>query len=155
MNNFVLFAIDKPPELLYTVYRTHKQLFGKEASYLKIYQNSNEPIYKQIAAQLREDILSGKLKAGDPLPSIRVLAQNLKISVITTMKAYEELSDEGLVTASKGKGYFVNAQDKQMLEEQYMRQLEDDLTNAIHSAKIAGIGLEEVTEILNTLWLID
>ncbi|WP_295092969.1 GntR family transcriptional regulator [Ruminococcus sp.] len=122
---------------------------------MKIYQNSNEPIYKQIAAQLREDILSGKLKAGDPLPSIRVLAQNLKISVITTMKAYEELSDEGLVTASKGKGYFVNAQDKQMLEEQYMRQLEDDLTNAIHSAKIAGIGLEEVTEILKTLWLID
>lgn len=123
--------------------------------FLKIYQNSNEPIYKQIAAQLREDILSGKLKSGDPLPSIRVLAQNLKISVITTMKAYEELSEEGLVTAAKGKGYFVNAQDKKMLEEQYLRQLEEDLTNAINSAKIAGLGLDEVIGTLRTLWLID
>lgn len=61
---------------------------------MKIYQNSTEPIYKQIAAQLREQILMGKLKAGDPLPSIRGLAQDLKISVITTMKAYEELSSE-------------------------------------------------------------
>ncbi|MBO4493919.1 MAG: GntR family transcriptional regulator [Ruminococcus sp.] len=122
---------------------------------MKIYQNSDEPIYKQIASQLREQILSGKLKSGDMLPSIRVLAQNLKISVITTMKAYEELSEEGLITASKGKGYFVNAQDKKMLEEQYMRQLEEDLTNAIHSAKIAGIGLEELCGTLRTLWLID
>ena len=122
---------------------------------MKIYQNSNEPIYKQIAAQLREDILSGKLRPGDALPSIRVLAQNLKISVITTMKAYEELSEEGLVTASKGKGYFVNAQDKKMLEEQYLRQLEVDLTNAINSAKIAGLGLDEVIGTLRTLWLID
>lgn len=122
---------------------------------MKIYQNLDEPIYKQIASQLREQILSGKLKSGDMLPSIRVLAQNLKISVITTMKAYEELSEEGLITASKGKGYFVNAQDKKMLEEQYMRQLEEDLTNAIHSAKIAGIGLEELCGTLRTLWLID
>ena len=122
---------------------------------MKIYQTSDEPIYKQIASQLREQILSGKLKSGDMLPSIRVLAQNLKISVITTMKAYEELSEEGLITASKGKGYFVNAQDKKMLEEQYMRQLEEDLTNAIHSAKIAGIGLEELCGTLRTLWLID
>ena len=122
---------------------------------MKIYQNSDEPIYKQIASQLREQILSGKLKSGDMLPSIRVLAQNLKISVITTVKAYEELSEEGLITASKGKGYFVNAQDKKMLEEQYMRQLEEDLTNAIHSAKIAGIGLEELCGTLRTLWLID
>ncbi|MBO7472976.1 MAG: GntR family transcriptional regulator [Ruminococcus sp.] len=122
---------------------------------MKIYQNSDEPIYKQIASQLRDQILSGKLKSGDMLPSIRVLAQNLKISVITTMKAYEELSEEGLITASKGKGYFVNAQDKKMLEEQYMRQLEEDLTNAIHSAKIAGIGLEELCGTLRTLWLID
>ncbi len=119
---------------------------------MKIYQNSNEPIYKQIAAQLREQILSGKLKSGDPLPSIRVLAQNLKISVITTMKAYDELSEEGLITAAKGKGYFVNAQDEKMIVEQHMRQLEQDLTNAIHSARIAGLDIDEVCETLRTLW---
>ena len=122
---------------------------------MKIYQNSNEPIYKQIAAQLKEQILTGKLKSGDPLPSIRGLAQDLKISVITTMKAYEELSAEGLVTASKGKGYYVHAQDENMLKEQHMRQVEENLMDAIHSAKIAGMGLSEVSDILGTLWNMD
>lgn len=122
---------------------------------MKIYQNSNEPIYKQIASQLREQILTGQLKAGDPLPSIRVLAQNLKISVITTMKAYEELSAEGLVTATKGKGYFVNAQDEKMLAEQHMRQLEQHLSDAIHSAKIAGLDEDAVCDTLRTLWDIE
>ena len=119
---------------------------------MKIYQNSNEPIYKQIASQLREQILSGQLKAGEPLPSIRVLAQNLKISVITTMKAYEELTAEGLVTATKGKGYFVNSQDEKMLAEQHMRQIEESLTEAINSARIAGLDVEELCETLRTLW---
>lgn len=119
---------------------------------MKIYQNSNEPIYKQIASQLREQILSGQLKAGEPLPSIRVLAQNLKISVITTMKAYEELTAEGLVTATKGKGYFVNSQDEKMLAEQHMRQVEESLTEAINSARTAGLGIDELCETLRTLW---
>ena len=119
---------------------------------MKIYQNASEPIYKQIASQLREQILTGKLQAGDLLPSIRVLAQDLHISVITTMKAYEELSAEGLVTATKGKGYFVNTQDKQMLIEQYQRQLEDHLMDAVQAARIAGLGLEDVQQTLAALW---
>lgn len=122
---------------------------------MKIYQNSSEPIYKQIASQLREQILSGKLKGGDPLPSIRGLAQDLRISVITTMKAYEELSAEGLISSSKGKGYFVNAQDQQMLAEQHLRQLEIHLTDAIRSAKIAGLSADEVCDTLRTLWEIE
>ena len=122
---------------------------------MKIYQNSSEPIYKQIATQLKEQILTGKLKAGDPLPSIRGLAQDLKISVITTMRAYEELSSEGLVTASKGKGYFVNAQDQRMLAEQHMRQVEKALSDAIYSARIAGLGLDEVKQTLEMLWDMD
>ena len=122
---------------------------------MKIYQNSSEPIYKQIAAQLRDDILSGKLKGGDALPSIRGLAQDLKISVITTMKAYEELAAEGLVTSSQGKGYFVNAQDMRLLAEQHMRRVEESLTEAIRSAKIAGMSLEEVRETLNALWSLE
>jgi len=122
---------------------------------MKIYQNSSEPIYKQIAAQLRDDILSGKLKGGDALPSIRGLAQDLKISVITTMKAYEELAAEGLITSSQGKGYFVNAQDMRLLAEQHMRRVEESLTEAIRSAKIAGMSLEEVRETLNALWSLE
>ena len=122
---------------------------------MKIYQNSNEPIYKQISSQLREEILTGRMKSGEPLPSIRSLAQDRKISVITTMKAYEELAAEGLVTASKGKGYFVNARDRKMLEEQHMRELEQHLTAAIRSARIAGLGLDEMTNTLQTLWSLD
>ena len=122
---------------------------------MKIYQNSSEPIYKQISAQLRDEILSGKLKGGDALPSIRGLAQDLKISVITTMKAYEELASEGLVTASQGKGYFVNAQDTRLLAEQHLRRVEENLTEAIRSAKIAGLSLDELQETLNALWTLD
>lgn len=122
---------------------------------MKIYQNSNEPIYKQISSQLREEILTGRMKSGEPLPSIRSLAQDLKISVITTMKAYEELAAEGLITASKGKGYFVNARDRKMLEEQHMRELEQHLTAAIRSARIAGLGLDEMKNTLQTLWSLD
>ncbi len=119
---------------------------------MKIYQNSNEPIYKQIASQLREQIMTGKLKEGECLPSIRGLAQDLKISVITTMKAYEELTLEGLISPSAGKGYFVNPQDTEMLKEQHLRQLEDNLLAAIESARIAGMGKQEVTEIFGALW---
>lgn len=119
---------------------------------MKIYQNSSEPIYKQIASQLREQILTGKLKSGEPLPSIRSLAQDLKISVITTMKAYEELSNEGLVSSSKGKGYFVNARDEKMLKEQYLRQLEEHLSDAIYAARIAGLGFDDVCDTLKILW---
>ena len=141
--------------MCYILYIYHINSNVKGDDVLKIYQNSSEPIYKQIAAQLREEILTGKLRGGDPLPSIRGLAQDLKISVITTMKAYEELSEEGLVTASKGKGYFVNAQDQRMLVEQHMRQVEKNLTDAIHSARIAGMGLEEIEKTLEMLWEID
>ena len=105
---------------------------------MKIYQNSEEPIYKQIAKQIKEEILTGKRKQGEFLPSIRVLAQELRISVITTMKAYEILSEEGLITAAVGKGYYVNAQDQAMLMEQHLRQCEDHLMNAITVKDLAN-----------------
>lgn len=118
---------------------------------MKLLQNSGIPIYQQIADQLRVDILAGKLKEGEYLPSIRGLARDLKISVITTMKAYEQLESEGLVTAAQGKGFFVNAQDSEMLREQHARRVEEALLEAIHAAKVAGITDEELKETLTTL----
>ena len=118
---------------------------------LKILQNSGVPIYQQIAEQLKEDIMSGKLKQGEYLPSIRGLAKDLKISVITTMKAYEQLAEEGLVTAAQGKGFYVNAQDSEMLKEQHLRKVESALLEAIAAAKIAGIQEQELVETLKTL----
>lgn len=118
---------------------------------MKILQNSGVPIYQQIAEQLKEEIMSGKLKQGEYLPSIRGLAKDLKISVITTMKAYEQLAEEGLVTAVQGKGFYVNAQDSDMLMEQHLRKVEAALLEAIAAAKIAGMQEQELVETLKTL----
>lgn len=122
---------------------------------MKILQSSGVPIYQQIADNFRSDILEGKMSQGEYLPSIRGLAKDLKISVITTLKAYEQLEQEGLVTAVQGKGYYVNAQDTQMLIEQHRRKVEDALLIAISSAKLAGMTKEELTQTLQTLLSLD
>ena len=119
---------------------------------MKLTQNSGIPIYQQIADAFRQDILAGKVKQGEYLPSIRSLAKELKISVITTMKAYEQLEEEGLVTAIQGKGFCVNAQDSQMLQEQHLRRVEDSLTEAIKAARMAGISKTEVMKTFDLLW---
>ena len=108
---------------------------------MKILQNSGEPIYKQIERQFREQIISGKIAAGE----------YLRISVITTMKAYEELVKDGLVTSVAGKGYYVNPQDAEMLKEQQMRELEKNLLAAVQCARNAGISESELVDILKTL----
>lgn len=118
---------------------------------MRILQNSGVPIYQQIAEQMKADILAGKMKQGEYLPSIRSLAKELKISVITTMKAYELLEEEGLVTAAQGKGFYVNAQDSEMLREQHMRKVEEALLDAIAAAKIAGMTDKELQMTLETL----
>ncbi len=115
-------------------------------------QNSDVPIYKQIAAQFKEDILNGRLAEGEYLPSIRGLARDLKISVITTMKAYEQLAEEGLISAVQGKGYLVNPQDREMVREQHLRLLEEHLQNALESAKLAGVSREELIKTINILY---
>ena len=122
---------------------------------MRLLQNSGVPIYQQIASQLKTDILTEKYKEGEYLPSIRSLAQDLKISVITTMKAYEKLQNEGLVTAVQGKGFYVNAQDSEMMKEQHMRRIEQALSEAISAAKIAGVSGEELVETLQALLLME
>lgn len=118
---------------------------------MKLSQTSGVPIYQQIAEAFRTDILSGKMKQGEYLPSIRGLAKELKISVITTMKAYELLEEEGLVTAMQGKGFQVNAQDNEMLREQQMRRIENSISDAIKAARNAGIKDEELRKIFDTM----
>lgn len=122
---------------------------------MKIMQNSGVPIYQQIAEQMKTDILAGKIKQGEYLPSIRSLAKELRISVITTMKAYELLEAEGLVTAVQGKGFYVNAQDSEMLREQHLRKVEAALQEAIAAAKIAGMTEAELKETLDALLSIE
>ncbi|MCQ2494158.1 MAG: GntR family transcriptional regulator [Lachnospiraceae bacterium] len=118
---------------------------------MKISQTSGVPIYQQIADSFRSDILSGKYKDGEFLPSIRELAKDLKISVITTMKAYEQLQSEGLIIAMQGKGYYVNSSNSEMLKEQHLRDVEKALNDAIRFADMAGMHDDELVEMLNTL----
>lgn len=118
-------------------------------------QNTGTPIYQQIADSFRGDILERKIKEGEYLPSIRSLAKDLKISVITTMKAYEQLQSEGLVTPVQGKGYMVNSMDAELVTEQHMRAVEDNLIGAIKAARIAGLSMDEVKTTLETLWDLD
>ena len=117
-----------------------------------ISHSSNKPIYEQIMAQIKSQILSGVLKEGDALPSIRVLALELRISVITTKRAYDELEHEGLLHSVAGKGTFVAAANPQLLREEKMRQLEDLLQKAVDSAKEHGFSLEELTRILTLIY---
>ncbi|MEP0986501.1 GntR family transcriptional regulator [Ekhidna sp.] len=113
---------------------------------------SPEPIYEQIGKQIKTQIISGDLDEGDPLPSIRKLAQELHISVITTKRAYEELEKEGFIDTVAGKGTFVAIQNKEMLREKKMKSIEDQMTEMVTEAKKMGIGLEELEEMLNILF---
>ena len=119
--------------------------------YIKISQTSGVPIYQQIADSFREQILAGKYKEGEYLQSIRSLAKELSISVITTMKAYEILEKEGRVTAVQGKGFYVNAMDTELLQEQHRRKVEESLLEAIAAARVAGMSNKELQETLSAL----
>ena len=122
---------------------------------MKLMQNSGVPIYQQIADSFKTDILAGRYEQGEFLPSIRGLAKDLKISVITTMKAYEQLADEGLITAAQGKGFYVNAQDSEMIKEQHLRKVEESLTDAKAAAEVAGISNDELKGMLEALLEVD
>lgn len=148
----IILSIDIYLYMVYILHINSRHIFcAKEVIHMILLQNSGVPIYQQIAEQLEEDILAGRLKEGEYLPSIRGLAKELKISVITTMKAYELLAQEGLVTAMQGKGFYVNAQDSEMLREQHLRRVEDALAEAIAAAKIAGLDNRELMETLQVL----
>ena len=118
---------------------------------LKIMQNSSVPIYQQIADGMRQEIVKGTYKEGEFLPSIRSLAKDLKISVITTMKAYEILEQEGYVTASQGKGFYVNSQDLEIIKEQHLRRIEENLLAALNEAETIGISADELAGMLKML----
>ena len=116
-----------------------------------ISNSSGVPIYAQITDQIRAKILTGELKEGEMLPSIRLLAKELRISVITTKRAYEDLEQAGFIYTLPGKGSFVAAQNPEIHREEALRQVEQHLQNAIDAARRGGIEPEEVRETLNVL----
>lgn len=117
-----------------------------------ITNSSGVPIYEQISSQIKGLILSGKLNEGDPLPSMRALAQELRVSVITTKRAYEMLESDGLIESYTGRGSFVAAQNPELLREQNLREIESYLAKAAETAKMSGVTLEEISDILTVFY---
>lgn len=114
--------------------------------------SSNDPIYLQIVNQIKAMILSGELAEGEALPSMRNLAMQMRISVITTKRAYEELEREGFIESYTGKGSFVKGQNAELLRETHLKQIEEHLAKAAETAKLSGIELSELQDILELLY---
>ena len=119
---------------------------------LIIRNNSGQPIYDQLSGQIKAQILSGALSPGDALPSIRGLAKDLKISVITTKRAYDELEAAGLINTVAGKGCYVAEPDLALFREQSLHLLEDHLAAAAELAQTCGLSESELAELLRRKW---
>ncbi len=116
-----------------------------------ISNTSGIPIYEQIKEQIKSAILSGEIEENELLPSLRQLARDLKISVLTTTRAYTELEQEGFVTNVQGKGCYVMGRGSELIREQLLREVEDNLSAAIKAAGRAGISGEELVKMLGIL----
>lgn len=116
-----------------------------------IRNTANQPIYEQIYSQLKAQIIAGALSPGEALPSIRALAKDLKISVITTKRAYDELESEGFLYTVAGKGCFVAEKNLDLIREQQLKELEDHLSAAAALAKSCAVTAEELIGMLRVL----
>ena len=123
-----------------------------KAMRILISNSSPDPIYEQIVRQIKGQIIAEELAEGEPLPSIRKLAHELQISVITTKRAYEELEKEGLIDTVGGKGTFVASQNREFMREKRMKLVETKLSEALSDARMLGVSYEELGEMLRLLW---
>lgn len=117
-----------------------------------ISNSSDQPIYKQICMQVKNQIMNGTLSAGEALPSMRVLAKDLHISVITVQRAYENLTRDGFIETVSGKGSFVAAQNKEFIREEQLRVAEELLQKAAKIGRVYGIRYEQMTNILKLFY---
>ena len=118
---------------------------------LVIRNTTNQPIYDQIYSQIKAQIIAGKLSPGEALPSIRALAKDLRISVITTKRAYDELEAEGFLFTVAGKGCFVAEKNLDLIREQKLKELEDHLDAAVELAAQCGVSSAQLREMLRIL----
>ena len=117
---------------------------------IKIKNSSNDPIYLQIKNQIRDAILNGELETGELLPSIRLLAKELRVSVITTKRAYDELEKDGFVHSVQGKGSFVAPQNPDLMKERFLKKIEANIADILRYAKLADISHNELIEMIQT-----
>lgn len=154
MDNNCILHIDIILTRCYSVYNQyiHYVNFGGEGMNILISNSSEKPIYEQITSQIKQMIISGELEAGNPLPSMRMLAKELRISVITTKRAYEDLERDGFIYTVVGKGSFVAEKNMEFVREEQLRIVEDYLGKAVAGAKAGGIELNEIQEIVRLIY---
>lgn len=116
-----------------------------------ISNSSARPIYEQITSQIKSQIMAGELAAGEQLPSIRVLANSLRVSAITTKRAYADLEAQGFIETVQGKGSFIAGGNAELIREEHLRQIEGFLTKAIDAGRLLGITNRELIEMMQTL----
>jgi len=117
-----------------------------------ISSNTSKPIYEQITSQFKAMIMSGELGAGAPIPSMRSLAKTIHVSVITVQKAYEDLTRDGFIETTVGRGSFVAAQNKDFIQEEQQKRVEEHLVAAAELARTSGISLDKITELLKLFY---
>lgn len=117
-----------------------------------ISNTGDKPIYEQITGQIKNMVMNGQLKEGDALPSMRTLARELRISVITTKRAYEDLERDGFITTIVGKGSFIKAADTRLIREEKLKQIENLLSEAVSLAGQSGISRREIDEMIDILY---
>lgn len=117
---------------------------------IQINNSSADPIYLQIKNQIKAQIISGSLKTGEKLPSIRFMAKELRVSMITVKRAFDELELDGFINSVQGKGNFVAHQNKELIKEEYLKRIESKLQEAVELGRIAGISDEELLIMLET-----
>lgn len=117
---------------------------------INISNSSGQPIYEQIVNQIKSLIITSCLNEGDPLPSMRLLAKELRISVITTKRAYENLENDGFIVSITGKGSYVASKNIEFIKEEHLRKIEEMLLTIIESANLCDIDLEGLIKILKT-----
>lgn len=113
---------------------------------------SDKPIYEQIVTQIKNAIISGELESGAALPSLRYLAKELRVSLISTKRAYEELEKDGFIESIQGKGSFVTGKNKELMKEEQFKKIEECLQNAVDMARTAHIPYKELKEVLAALY---
>ena len=119
---------------------------------ITVQTKSGQPIYEQIERQMKDAILRGDLAEGEALPSIRVLAADLKISVITVKRAYEDMEQEGMIYSVQGKGFYVDSPDLAYMKEKRTLSMEEKLAAWVAEAKESGMSLAEASDMLGILW---
>lgn len=117
-----------------------------------ISSNTDKPIYEQITSQIKAMIMSGELKTGDPIPSMRSLAKTIHVSVITVQKAYEDLGRDGFIATTVGRGSFVAARNKDFIQEEQQKRVEALLVQAADIARTNGISLEKIQQLLKLFY---